>query len=100
MLRSFNALVTLGVGVFVIVAVSYIAVRESHKRQEDENRHRDDSKHQWRNWQLAVLDERSVSALSKQCKQFLLLELSYLQNNLDAGLTRASNQPFRRGQFA
>lgn len=66
MLKSFRSLVTLRAGVFVIVAVSYITVRESHKSQKDKDGHRDDSKHQWRNRQLAVLDEGSLSTLSKQ----------------------------------
>jgi hypothetical protein len=37
MLKSFEGLVTLRVGVFVIVAVGYISVRESYKRQQNEN---------------------------------------------------------------
>jgi hypothetical protein len=86
--------VTLRVGVFVVVAVGYITVREGDKGQKDKDRHCDDSIHQWRNRKLAVLDKWSLGTLSKQCNQFVLLELLYLQNNLDAGLPRAANQPF------
>ena len=35
--KSFRGLVTLGAGVFVIVAVSYIAVRVSDECQKDED---------------------------------------------------------------
>jgi hypothetical protein len=37
MLKSFEGLVTLRAGVFVIVAVGYIAVGESYKRQQNED---------------------------------------------------------------
>ena len=66
---------TLRARVLVIVAVSYISVRESNKRQQNEDCHCDDSKHQWRHRQLAVLDEWSFRTLSKKCKQFVLLEV-------------------------
>ena len=55
---------TLRARVLVIVAVSYISVRESNKRQQNEDCHCDDSKHQWRHRQLAVLDEWSFRTLS------------------------------------
>lgn len=96
MLESFCALVTLGVGVLVIVAVSYVSVGKSDKRQEDKDCHCNYSKHQRRNRQLVVLDEWSISGRGKKCKQFVLLGVSYLQNNLDAGLTGAASKPFRR----
>ena len=76
MLESFCALVTLGVGVLVIVAVSCVSVGKSDKRQEDKNRHCNNSEHQRRNRQLAVLDKRSIGSLSKQSKQFGLLGVS------------------------
>jgi hypothetical protein len=83
--------VTLRAGVFVIVAVSYIAVRVSDECQKDEDRNCNYSIHQRRDRQLAVLDEWSFTTFSKQCQQLVLLGISYFQNNLDAGLTRAAN---------
>ena len=59
--REFGGLVTLRARILVIMAVSYIAIRENNERKNDKYGHRNDAVSQRRNWQFAVLDEHTIS---------------------------------------